>query len=186
MTETLTQPPKTRPLLLSLLTLLSGIVIGVGATLIVVGPDEPVARPPVNKRMLDHLMRELELTEAQRQVIEPIITEHLAELDALRRQAQPKISAVIDNMYAEIARTLDDRQKKVLTVKMQRMQEFFDRMRSRGGRGGPGDGPRRGNDDRRDRPRRGDDHDADDDPNAPRPFRTRPPGAMPPLPPAGF
>lgn len=174
MTEPLTPQPKTKPVLLSLLTLLSGIVIGVGATLIAVKQEPTEHRPNFTPRMLEHLMRELKLTDEQTAVVEPIIESHKKQLDELFAEVRPKISAIYDSMNDEIAKVLDDHQKQILEEKKKETQNYFERMKKRrqgrpgerDGRSGP-DGQRRGRDGerrdgeqrdgtRRDGPRRGD------------------------------
>ncbi|MBC8379476.1 MAG: hypothetical protein H8E62_09895, partial [Planctomycetes bacterium] len=127
MSQTVTPQPKTKPVLLSLLILLSGIAIGVGATLIVIKQKPTPPRPKFNTRMLNHLMRELNLTEEQKAQIDPIIQSHMEELEKIRTEAIPKITLITEAMNTEILLLLDDHQKQIWTDQMKRMQARFER-----------------------------------------------------------
>lgn len=182
MSSTPIQPAKSKPVLFSLLTLLSGIVIGVGGTLIFVGPQEKYAPPPVpeefSRRMVDHLTRELSLTAEQQEKIKPIVETHMKTLDKYREEARPKIRQELEDMNNEIMALLDTNQQQMWKDSIERMQQRFRESRERRGPGpGPGgDGPgdRRG----RDRNWRGDQPVGD--PNSPSFRKRRMPGGMMP------
>lgn len=145
MTENLIQQPKTKPVLFSLLTLLSGIVIGVGLTLMVIKPQtqDPSQKGPewMSERMVSHIIRDLNLPEEKKAELLPIIQEHMQAIDAIRQEARPKITEIINDMNAGIMETLDDDQKLAWADQMDQMKKRFDRMR----KGGPdGDRRRRG------------------------------------------
>ncbi len=144
MSQTVTPQPKTRPVLFSLLILLSGIAIGVGGTLIFIKQKPTPPRPNFNARMINHLMRELKLTEEQKAQIDPLIQTHMDEFEKIRTEAIPKITQITETMNNEILQLLDDNQKQIWADQMKRMRENFERMRNnrRGPRQGqgPGDG----------------------------------------------
>ncbi len=209
MTEPLTPQSKTKPVLLSLLTLLSGIAIGVGATLIVVKQEKPdtSAKSPewMTERMVMHIVRELKLPEEKEDELKPIIQKHMTAISVIREEARPKISAIIGEMNTEILETLDEEQKKAWEEIIERMKKRFEEIQKhrkgrgrpdgrgpggRDGRGGP-EGQRRGRDgEYREGPRRGDGPDGQRrqrqwqgdgprDPNSPH-FRRRPIEGPPP------
>ncbi|MHC4553429.1 MAG: hypothetical protein ACYSUT_11800 [Planctomycetota bacterium] len=144
MTETLAPQPKAKPILFSLLILLSGIAIGVGSTLIAVKRKRPEPKSNFNSRMLGHLMRELKLTDAQKEEADAIIKTNMTELEELRSPFQAQMKTIIQEMNDEIFETLDDQQKEIWTVKMQEMKDRFEQMRKQRGFGGPGRGDGRG------------------------------------------
>ncbi len=160
MTESVKQQSKTKPVLFSLLTLLSGIAIGIGATLIFVKQKPIQPKRGFSGRMLEHLKRELRLTEEQKPVVDSIIQTHTVALDEIFSETRPQISAIVEEMNTEILQVLDDNQKQIWADRMKRMQENFERMRNRGRRGPGG--------------RRGDGRGFGRDPNSPR-RRRRPP-----------
>ncbi|MBL7214704.1 MAG: hypothetical protein ISS71_03385 [Phycisphaerae bacterium] len=189
MTSNVIQQPKPRPVIFSLLTLLSGIVIGAGATLIFVGPKQKDTPPPlpeeVSRRMIEHLTRELALTEEQQEKIKPVVETHMQILDELRDKARPEIRQEVDTMNNEILALLDENQQQMWKDSIERMQQRFREFRQRRGPGNDGqrrrDGERRGGD----RLRRGDG--PDNDPNSPSLRRQlspddMDPGMMPPPP----
>lgn len=171
MTANAIQQPTSRAVIFSLLTLLSGIVIGAGITLIFVGLPSEESAPPgpeyFSRRMVAHLTRELGLTESQQAQIRNIIEAHMTVLDAIRDEARPKVRQELDAMNTEILALLDKNQQQMWKDRIERMQQRFREARQRRGRR---DGDRRG----RDRDDRDRDRDRDDrgrfgrgDPNSP-------------------
>lgn len=156
--ETRVQKPMLKPVLLSIVILVSGIVIGSGLTWLALpraaGPELPPSPEFIRSRMIERMAEELHLTVEQQEQLKPIIAKHMNAIDALRAEAQPKIRQEIETMNEEILQILDENQKQRWQEQIQRMQEGFRRMHRRGpgedrrerddGRLGPGD-------DRRDR-----------------------------------
>jgi hypothetical protein len=186
MTDNAIRQSKTRPVIFSLLILLSGIIIGAGATLIFVGPPPDETIPPgpeyFSRRMVDHMTRELALTPEQQKAIQAVIEKHMAVVDQYRDEARPKIRQELDTMNTELLALLDENQKQMWKDSIERMQRRFREARERRG---PRDGERRGprDSENRDRFRRGEGPGGD--PNSPF-FRRRRsegrmrPGSMPP------
>lgn len=180
MSSTVIQHPKRRPVLLSLLTLLSGILIGAGATLLFVGhakDDTPPLPEEFSRRMVAQLTRELALTVEQQEQINPVVERHMQVLDDIRNEARPQIRQELERMNDEIMALLDENQQQMWKDHIDRMQRRFRDFRDRRG---PGfgerpDGDRRGREWRGERP--------EGDPNSP--FRRRRPDDMRPgMPPA--
>ena len=162
---------KTKPVLFSLLILLSGIIIGVGATVIVLRQSikNENSRMPeeFSRRMVERLTRELHLTGDQRQQVKPIIEKHMKAMDQYRQEARPKIRQELEQMNDELMAIFDNTQQQIWKERIQRMQKGFPKMRRRGER----DGRRPG--DRQYPERQG---------QQPRQFRRQQPGQMPPPP----
>ncbi|MCE5187323.1 MAG: periplasmic heavy metal sensor [Planctomycetaceae bacterium] len=140
-----------KPLALSLLILLSGILIGAGLTFIIM--QRQVPKPPpgpeyFSERWMRHLAGELQLTEEQKQKLEPIIQEHFKVMEKIRAEARPKIAAEIEQMNQAISTILTEPQKKIWEERQQRMREGFGRGPGQRRRG-PDEGERRGDDERR-------------------------------------
>ncbi len=186
MTVNTIQPSRAKPVVFSLLTLLSGIVIGAGATLMFIGLPSKEPGPPLpeefSRRMVQRLTRELDLTPEQRKAIRPVVESHMTAMDEIRDEARPKIRRELEAMNSEILALLDERQQQMWKDHIERMQRRFHEFRERRG---PGDGSRRregGPGDGRNRFRRP--NGARRDPNTPffrqRPFEDLPnPGDMP-------
>ena len=151
MSEPLIQQPKAKPILLSLLTLLSGIAIGIGATLIVSQPKKPDPAQKglewMSERIVRHIIQELKLPEQERQALhdklQPIIQEHMAKINIIRGKAREEISPIFEQMNADIMANLTDEQKIAWQEQIDRMEEISKQMNQRRGRGGRGDGQRR-------------------------------------------
>lgn len=129
-----------KPILFSMLILISGIVIGSGLTLLITEiQDAQKKMPPgpeyISNRMIQRLIRELELSPEQQQQLKPIISKHMQAIDEIRKEARPKVSKEIKQMNDEILSLLDEPQKQLWQDRMQRMQDHFSRMRSRRGPG---------------------------------------------------
>lgn len=163
-----------KPVLLSLLTLFSGILIGAGLTFIGMQrhiPQKPEPGPEYfSERMMRHLAGELQLTDEQKAQLKPVIEKHFESMNQIRMEARPRISEEIKQMNDAIMAILTEPQKQLWEDRVKRMREMFPREGFGPGRG-PG-GRRRGpdGDDRRDEDNRGDRRRPwRDDPNRPSP-----------------
>ena len=130
-----------KPLFLSTLILISGIVIGAGLTLIITGHSNvqkslPPAPEYMSGRMVKRIAEELKLPPEQREQLEPIVKKHMKAMDDIRQDARPKIMEEIRQMNDEIMAILDTGQQKLWQEKMKHMQEHFTRMRNRRGTDG--------------------------------------------------
>ncbi len=119
-----------KPILFSLLILISGIVIGAGLTLIITGnPGGQNSLPPgpeyMSGRMLRHIAGELKLSQQQQEQLKPIIQQHMKAMDDIRKQASPEISKELKQMNEEILGILDEPQKEIWQDRVRRMQEHF-------------------------------------------------------------
>jgi hypothetical protein len=170
-----------KPILLSLLILISGIIIGVGLTLMVTGSSSaPKKLPPgpeyMSRRMVERIVHELHLSPEQHDQLKPIVQKHMKAMDEIRQEARPKISNEIKQMNEEIAAILDERQQEIWQHKIKQIQDHFTRMRRH----------RRPGEERRSRrhphsqPRQGEQH-RDERFHEPPPEGPIPPGERPPL-----
>ena len=162
---------KAKPVLFSLLILLSGIIIGAGATIIVLRQSikNEKSRMPeeFSRRMVERLTRELHLTPDQRQQVKPIIEKHMKAMHDIRTEARPKIRQELEQMNDELMAIFDNTQQQIWKERIERMQQGFPKMRGRGEH----DGRRPG--DRQYPERQG---------QQPRQFRRQQPGQTPPPP----
>ena len=120
------------------LTLVSGIIIGAGLTLIVTGNSNaqkslPPAPEYMSGRMVKRIAEELKLPPEQREQLEPIVQKHMKAMDDIRQDARPKIMEEIEQMNDEIMAILEEGQQKLWQDKMKHIQEHFTRMRNRRG-----------------------------------------------------
>jgi len=137
--DSLSQPTKntkTKPVLFSLLILLSGIIIGSGATVIVLRPslEKEHARLPeeFSRKMVKRLTHELRLTPQQQQQVRPIIENHMNAIDQYRQEARPKIRQELEEMNDELIIIFDNTQQQIWKEQIQKMQKRFPQMRGRG------------------------------------------------------
>jgi gas vesicle protein len=132
---------KTKPVLFSLLILLSGIIIGFGAALIVVRQSginrKPALPEEFSRRMVKHLTRELHLTEEQQKKVKPIIEKHMKVMDQIRSEARPKIRQELEEMNKELMAVFDNTQQQIWKERIRQMQQRFPGMHQH--RHGPGD-----------------------------------------------
>lgn len=130
-----------KPVLFSLLILVSGIIIGASLTLITSGAFNknqklPPAPEFVSHQMVQQIVRELNLSPEQQEQIRPIITQHMKTIDDIRQEARPKINQEVKSMNEKILAVLDERQQHMWRNKMERMQDHFSRMRKARGQEG--------------------------------------------------
>lgn len=141
--EKLVPKPVMKPVLFSILTLVSGIIIGSGVTLMTAERFKKEPVPPgveyLSRRMIDHLIRELDLSPEQKKQLDPIVKQHMEAMEKVRDTARPQIAEEIKQMNDEIMSVLDKEQKSIWENKIKRMQDNFPRM---GQRRGPGYAPR--------------------------------------------
>ncbi|MHC4905048.1 MAG: hypothetical protein ACYTEN_04400 [Planctomycetota bacterium] len=164
--DKLVPKPVLKPAIFSVLILVSGIIIGSGVTLMTAERVKKKSVPPgpeyLSRRMINRLVRELNLSPEQQLQLNPIVKQHMEAMEKIRQEARPQISEEIKQMNDSIMALLDEGQKKVWADKIQRMQDNFPRMGSRRGPRSP-----------RDRP---EPNSRSDDPRPPRYFRNgRPP-----------
>jgi hypothetical protein len=144
-----------KPILFSILILISGVVIGAGLTLILTGDSGtsqslPPAPEYMSSRMVERIAKELRLSPEQHTQLGPIVQQHMKAIEDIRKQARPEINNELKLMNEKILSILDEDQRPVWKGKIQRMQEHFSKMGHRrdsgGGRRdgrGPGWRPRR-------------------------------------------
>ena len=135
--DKLASKPSLKPVLFSILTLVSGIIIGSGVTLMTADRFHRKPPPPgpeyMSRHMIERLVRELHLSPKQRQQLDPVVKQHMQAMDEIRQLARPQIAEEIKQMNNEIMSLLNEKQKQVWNDKIQRIQSYFQRMRQRRG-----------------------------------------------------
>lgn len=102
-----------RPLLLSMI-FLSGLLVGVGLTLMAVrhgvlyGIHHPEEMPV---KVTSRLRRPLSLSDEQAAQVESIIRQRQERLQDIRRRFQPEVEAELELVYQEIREILNDQQR---------------------------------------------------------------------------
>lgn len=122
-----------KPVLFSILILISGIIIGSGITLMVAIRFDNSSPPPepehMSRRMVQRITQELHLSPEQQKQLGPIIKQHMKAMDDIRQEARPKIMEIIKQMNDEVMAILDEGQKQIWKDKSRRMQKpFFPQM----------------------------------------------------------
>lgn len=124
-----------KPVLFSILILVSGIIIGSTATLMTVDQFKKQPVPPgpeyMSGRMIERITRELHLSPEQRKQLDPIVKQHMLAIDKIREVVRPKIADELKQMNDEIMAVLNEGQKQIWTDKIQRIQDNFPRMHQR-------------------------------------------------------
>ena len=122
-------PRRVKIALLALLLVVSGTVIGSGATLLVVKHrvlaamnDPQSALKPVLMRRLD---RELNLTEEQYDQVDTLLDDHLRKLRAIRRSVWPEVIAVNDDLRQSVGNVLDDEQREAFFARFDEIRSTF-------------------------------------------------------------
>lgn len=142
--EHLPKTPVLKPVLFSLLILISGVIIGAGTTLIITNHSKRMHGGPewMSRRTIEYITRELELPPAQKEQLDPIVNQHMKAIEKIRDEiARPKIMAELEQMNEEIMAILDEQQKQVWEEKVEQMRKRFEEMRRRGGGRRDGTGP---------------------------------------------
>lgn len=117
-------------LILGLLILFgSGVLVGaLGTTLYykqTAGHVLGEGQPGVRKMVMRKLVRDLDLTEAQRPRIEAIVTEVQAELGKFRAQHRPELEAIIDRGLARMRPLLSGPQQEKLDTFSRRLTDHW-------------------------------------------------------------
>lgn len=136
------KPVKKWTLVLGLLVLFgSGVLVGALGTAVyykqTAGYVLGEGQPGVRKMVMKKLVRDLDLTEAQRVQIEGIVSEVQAELGKFRMQHRPDIEAIIDRGIAQMRPLLSAAQQEKLDAFSQRLKEHWNSPRG-SGHHGPG------------------------------------------------
>ena len=134
------KPVKKWSVVLGLLVLFgSGVLVGSLGTAVyykktagyVLGEGQPGVRNMVMRK----LIRDLDLTPAQRPQIEAIVAEVQAELGKFRAQHRPEIEAIINRGIAQIRPLLAAAQQEKLDAFSQRLREHWNSPRGPGPHG---------------------------------------------------
>ncbi len=121
-----------------MVVLLAGVVIGIGAALIWTGNRMPVRfRPPINQRPADDpridpgsrlivtLRDFLRLSEQQVKVISPIIHEHMANIQRIRKEVRPQVAEELRSMDKGVTEQLGKEQRRKWERRFRVLQEQF-------------------------------------------------------------
>lgn len=131
-----------------LVLMISGSVLGVAVTTLVLRPkDRPRWPDPVNAALImtTRLKEELGLSAEQEEKIKTILQTQMQTLDEMRKAAFTQIETVMQATEDEISKVLSQEQRKQLREVLERMKGEFPRGMRRGPGGGPGGfGDRRG------------------------------------------
>ena len=130
--------------------LIAGIIIGAAATTIISTAsvtEIPKGIEHVNKRSLEKLKRQLQLSPEQSEQITVIFNDHMKALNAIREKAKPQIASQMNSLYTEVREILDDKQQQIWEKSIHRLRDDFKRgpkrIRQRGRRGREHGGPGR-------------------------------------------
>jgi hypothetical protein len=122
--------------------LLAGIVIG-GASMMILMPHKlmaPLPGPEFDSlRMLPSLRRDLGLTTEQSVRISPILDQHMKKLGEIRTEARDEIARTLKQMDDDICEVLTDRQERIWTRSLERLERGL--YPGPGGPGRRGEGP---------------------------------------------
>ena len=111
----------------SLLFLLCGLIIGSGATLLLIrgAVHRMIAEPELlPARMLQRMDAQLDLDDTQRTAIEGILAERMNAFQAIRQRVRPEIQAELDALRDEVSAVLSPEQQ-------ERWETRFDALRER-------------------------------------------------------
>lgn len=136
-----------KSVLLGLVILAAGVAIGAGAMFLHLSrqPNRPDREPErFTEIMLHRLSDELNLTDAQRRTLEPIIRTHHRTLSDIRAQVRPQIVEQLEQLDEAILDVLDDQQAQLWQDRARQLEQHFPTFRGRRGDGsGRGEGPGR-------------------------------------------
>lgn len=108
---------------------LAGGLCGSAITLRVMKGPRPEGRPPFRVEIMGRLEKNLDLTEAQKEKIRPIVQRTQEEAQRLRRENVKDLAAVMERMHAELAAELTPEQRVKLEEMRKKFHERAERMR---------------------------------------------------------
>jgi len=94
-------------------------------------------RESMEDRIVDHISREVGLTDEQKQNVRPLIHEATAKADTIHQAVRTNLEAIFTDMDDRIAAQLTDEQK----VKFRGLRERMEKLRRHGPPPPPGEGP---------------------------------------------
>jgi hypothetical protein len=124
-----------RTAFLGVVVLLAGVAIGIGAALIWAGHRMPVrlgagSRPPIvneqrfeGARLIVTLRDFLRLSDQQVHDITPIIREHMANIQRIRKEVRPKVAEELRSMDKRITEELNKDQRRKWERRFRLLQE---------------------------------------------------------------
>ncbi len=108
---------------------LAGGLCGSALTFRVIKGPRPEGRPPVRFDIMARLEKGLDLTDAQKEKIRPIVQRTQEETQRLRRENVRDLAAVMDHMHADLKAELTPEQGVKLEEMRKRFRERAERVR---------------------------------------------------------
>jgi hypothetical protein len=108
------RPRRRRRIIAAILIFLGGMICGAGLTVIVAVHNirHAIHHPEeVPARITRYLTRRLDLTDDQASQVEALIAQRQANLQAIRRETQPRVAAELTALRAEIGQVLTPDQR---------------------------------------------------------------------------
>lgn len=84
--------------------------------------------PQANRRIIMKIIRDMDLTESQREEIDKIITDYRPEIAALSREFGVSIREIADRQIEKIKEVLTPEQKEILEQRVAELKEHFRRV----------------------------------------------------------
>lgn len=89
--------------------------------------------PRANRRIIMQVVRDMDLTESQREEIDQIISDYRPEIEALSREFGVSIREITDRQFKEVKEELTPEQRKILEQRVAELKEHFKRVFDRKG-----------------------------------------------------
>ncbi|MBL7646236.1 MAG: hypothetical protein JNK74_08625 [Candidatus Hydrogenedentes bacterium] len=104
------------PYIEAALFLLCGMIIGGGATVLLMDRSfqRMVSEPDrLQTNLLERMEARLSLSEAQREVAAAIVEKHFEALEGIRVEVQPEVKRTLDTLRDEVSAILNDSQRQI-------------------------------------------------------------------------
>lgn len=114
------------PYIEAALFLLCGMIIGGGATVLLLdrSVQRIVAEPDrLQRSLLERMQTRLELTESQRVMATEIVEKHFETLEAIRNEVQPEVKRTMDTLRDEVSTILTDSQRALWETRFEELRK---------------------------------------------------------------
>ncbi len=117
------------PYIEAALFLLCGMIIGGGATVLLLdrSVQRMVAEPGrLQVSLLDRMQAQLDLSESQRVGAAEIVEKHFKTLESIRNTVQPEVRRTMDTLRDEVSAILNDSQRLIWEARFEELREKWE------------------------------------------------------------
>jgi hypothetical protein len=117
-----------KQIILGIIILLCGFLIGSGMTILIARRMvvNAIKHPEgIPQRITNRIKRNLDLSDAQAETVQQIISRHLRDLYQIRRETQPRVRQNLEQLKEEVADVLNKKQEQKWRERFESLERLF-------------------------------------------------------------